>query len=146
MVPNSLSRDGDEMFSEECVLTALNDLVRYHEFEIQEIRYSEEYFGNFVVNLVKRDFFKVRFLRDRGQMWCELGLDSDWMQLEDVLEVVGVRFEYDHNDDYYRNIKLVSGAIHCNFALLDKALGEDTIKRVELIKQKRVEELLKGFR
>ncbi|NLU51207.1 MAG: hypothetical protein GXX09_12575 [Syntrophomonadaceae bacterium] len=138
------------MFSEECVRAALNDLVQYHEFEIRVIQYSEEHFGNFVIELVKRDSFKVRFIRDRGQTWCELGCGSDWMQLEDVLEVVGASFEYNQNEDYCQNIKLISSTIYHEFKLLDKALDvnnrADTITKAGQIKQKRVEELLTEFK
>lgn len=138
------------MFSEVCVRIALNDLVQYHKFEIQEMHYSEEHFGNFVIDLVKTNSFKIRFIRDRGQVWCELGRNSDWMQLEDVLNVIGARFEYDQSDDYCRIIKLISSTIHDRFDLLDKALDDNnckaTIKQVEQMKRNRVKEFLGGFR
>jgi hypothetical protein len=67
------------MFSEECVQAALSDLVQYRGYEIQEINYSEEYFGNFVIKLTKANSFNIRFLRDRGQVWCEIGRNSNWM-------------------------------------------------------------------
>ena len=149
MVISLLSNDGEKMFSEECVRAALSDLVQYHGYEIQEINYSEEHFGNFVIKLAKANSFNIRFLRDRGQVWCEIGRNSNWMQLEDVLTVVGAKFEFDQNDDYCRIIKLISSTIHDWFTLLNKALEDNnckaTIKQVEQMKQNRVREFLGEF-
>ena len=91
-------------------------------WEIQELHYSEEHFGNLVIDSIKANSFKKRLLRDRCQVWSKLVGNFGWMQLEDVLNVIGARFEYDQNDDYCRVIKLISHTIQDWFALLDKAL------------------------
>jgi hypothetical protein len=51
-------------------------------------QYQESEFGNAALLLVGRPF-SLRFLRDRGEVFVDVGSESEWHKLEYVLEFVG---------------------------------------------------------
>lgn len=137
------------MLNEEMISKAVNVLVDQNRFEIKNIHRADNNFGNFTVDLVKKDAFNVRFINDRGQLWCDIGIGADWVLLSDVLNVLGVNFTYDLSDNCYNNMKKISLVIHNHYDLLKNAMGGknyvNTVKRIEEIKEKRAEEMIAGF-
>jgi len=62
-------------------------------FEITHIIYDEKNFGNVLVQLKSNAKINVRFIKDRGDVWCEIGLAEEWFIVEDVLTVIGVQID-----------------------------------------------------
>src|SRR5258707_14852756 len=69
----------------------LSPLVEDHGFEVVDESYSPEAFGNAVVSLQSKDF-GVRGVRDRGQIFADVGpaqTFDEWHDLKRVLEFQG---------------------------------------------------------
>lgn len=136
------------MFNEACIKEALNDLIINYGYKITKIEYDEKHFGNFIIELFKEGLFKIRFVRDRGQVWCDIGYNSRWLQLTDILFVIGVKYSHDFKErDYCKSTELISKTIYNNFNSIRESLSEEkakiTIQKIEEIKQKRYNLLLR---
>ncbi len=83
---------------EDMVKNALNVLTSGGVFHIDRIDYDEKNFGNIYVVLSSNNQVDIRFIKDRGVFWCEVGQAGEWYFIEDVFTFIGVTVVNKSND------------------------------------------------
>ncbi|MCL4423993.1 MAG: hypothetical protein M1299_04345 [Firmicutes bacterium] len=83
---------------EDMVKNALNVLTSGGIFHIDRIDYDEKNFGNIYVVLSSNNQVDIRFIKDRGAFWCEVGQAGEWYFIEDVFTFIGVTVVNKSND------------------------------------------------
>ncbi len=83
---------------EDMVKNALNVLTSGGIFHIDRIDYDEMNFGNIYVVLSSNNQVDIRFIKDRGIFWCEVGQAGEWYFIEDVFTFIGVTVVNKSND------------------------------------------------
>ncbi len=83
---------------EDMIKNALNLLINDGTFYIDRIDYDEKNFGNIYVVLRSNNQVDIRFIRDRGVFWCELGQAGEWYFIEDVFTFIGATVVNKSND------------------------------------------------
>lgn len=138
------------MFDETCINEALSSLILKGNYNVIKMDYDEKHFGNFVIELSNNELFDIRFTSDRGQLWCEINQGSTWILINDIFTVMGVKFSYNINNEYCKSIEVISNEIYKNIDMLkmalDKSNSKATLHRIEELKQKRADELLKKYK
>ncbi len=110
-------------------------------FSIVEDDYRPDAFGNSFVTL-ESTILRLRFVRDRGQVWADVGSPTDpktWWHLLFVLEAVlgkrpDLRFDLDEAASLLRD----------NFSTLAEALGprlSETKRQLDRFQEKRLRDL-----
>ncbi len=77
---------------EEMIRNSLNILTSDGTFHIDRIGYEERNFGNAFVVLNSKNQVDIRFIKDKGDFWCEIGQTGEWYFIEDVFAFIGVTF------------------------------------------------------
>lgn len=86
------------MNSKKEIKNYLNDFNAIYSFDNTEILYDDENFGNIFVKLHDKDGVVLNFIRDRGQVWGEIGTQKEMFLIEDVLEALQLDLNLeDHN-------------------------------------------------
>lgn len=75
---------------EDMAKNALNTLTNDGTFYIDQIDYDEKNFGNIYIVLSSNNQVDIRFIKDRGVFWCEVGQAGEWYFIEDVFTFIGV--------------------------------------------------------
>lgn len=83
---------------EDMVKNALNVLTSGGVFHIDRIDYDEKNFGNIYVVLSSNNQVDIRFIKDRGVFWCEVGQAGEWYFIEDAFTFIGVTVVNKSND------------------------------------------------
>jgi hypothetical protein len=111
---------------EKKVKDAVRILTSGRLFYIEQIIYDKENFGNIDVVLKSADI-NIRFIRDRGDVWCQLGIPDqkkEWFFLEDVLTIIGIQVEPFDNEIFEMMTKL-SKIISDNIDLITQAFNKN---------------------
>ncbi len=121
-------------------------LIKAFDFEKEDERSYPASFGNEVLVLKSRDF-RVRFVRDRGDIYVDVGPvsePSEWHLLEDVLEFVtkqGIRAKHDAG----LGLQELAAALKANYAdlqkFLDQAYYVENKKAFEQFQQVKAEQM-----
>ena len=126
--------------SNDYIINSLHELTNNGLFNIERIEYDEKNFGNTIVLLRTNNQVYIRFVKDRGSVWCEVGQEGDWYYLEDVLKLYGSTMEiksvafHDYIEEVSKLIKLNFSSILRVFTsaesqVLKNRIKEQAIKR-----------------
>lgn len=109
-------------------------------FSIKKFDFDEKSFGNFCIDLTSGKQVNIRFIRDRGTVWCEAGRDGEWYFIEDVFRLIGTDFvaEKSEVNEYLR---YMSGLLIKNISevmnVLDAKNIDDTHVKIKKIATER---------
>ena len=125
---------------EETIRNAFNILISEGNFIIDRIVYDEKSFGNICVNLSSAKKVNIRFIKDRGVFWCEVGQEGEWFFIEDVFTFMGVDVVI-KSDDMIGFIEEMSTLIKNNTPRLFEAFNaqnsENTQFKIKALAKKR---------
>lgn len=77
--------------------TEINNLLNKFDagkaFNCTEIKYDEGDFGNIFIELVNTEEIVLRFFRDEGKFWSEIGTQKETFLAKDVFHVLQLNYE-----------------------------------------------------
>jgi len=79
------------MITTEKIKRALNELTNNGEFYVNKIKLDKKNFGDICVILHSKGEIDIRFIKDKGEYWCEIGKNGEWFFIEDVLLAIGIK-------------------------------------------------------
>jgi len=140
------------MDSEKEIKDAVEKITRNGIFRIMEIIYDEKNFGNILIRLKSNANFDIRFTKDRGDVWCELGLSKqtqEWFGINDILTIIGIPV-LAYGKDLLDEINKTIGIINKYFPKIDKAFNEkrfpETRNNLKMLATKRMMKLFKDVK
>lgn len=80
------------MSNKEMLIQNIVKLIDEGKFSLKKYDYDEKDFGNFCMEFTSSKQVDIRFIRDRGTFWCEVGRDGEWYFIEDVFRLIGTDF------------------------------------------------------
>ena len=112
------------------VKNALAELTNDGTFKIKQLVYDDKNFGNVIVEISSYNNLNIRFVKDRGDISCELGKFDEWFWIDDVFSVLGVQTKQIEKDiiDFISNISV---QIKQNLPGIFKAFDEYNIKNTK---------------
>ena len=122
------------------VKNALNAFTNDGTFYINQIDYDEKNFGNIYVVLSSNNQVDIRFIKDRGVFWCEVGQAGEWYFIEDVFTFVGVSVANKSNDltDFIAEMAtLIKSNISKIFQAFNAKNSKDTQIKIKSLATKR---------
>ena len=128
------------MSDKEALINDISDLTNEGLFLIKEFNFDEKNFGNFCIELSSDKQVNIRFIRDRGSVWCEAGRDGEWYFIEDVLKLIGTDFVVEKSG-VNEFLKYMSGLLIKNVSkvmiVFDAKNIEDTRVKIKRIASER---------
>lgn len=115
----------------EDIRNALDVLISDGTFQIDRIDYDERNFGNIYVVLSSNKRIYVRFIKDRGEFWCEIGHAGEWYFAEDVFTLIGVA-SVSKNTDLINYIQEMVALIKANITSVFQAFSEKNVKNTQI--------------
>ena len=109
------------------VKDALIELIKDGTFIIEQIVYDEKNFGNVIVEISSYKNLNIRFVKDRGDIWCELEKFNEWFWIDDIFAVLGVQTKQIEKD-VIGAISNIAAQIKENLPSIFKAFDEENIK------------------
>lgn len=106
------------MNSETKIKEEVNQLTQDGTFHLKQVVCDDENFGNAMV-VLSRSVFEVKFVYDRGDIWCEILVPCqppEWFFFEDVMNALGIS-EQKSGVDF-------SGTMYVILSLIKKYLKE----------------------
>lgn len=67
-------------------------------FNCTEIKYEEDNFGNVFIELVDTEEIVLRFFRDKGEVWSEIGTLKETFLAKDVFHVLQLNYEVEQHN------------------------------------------------
>lgn len=119
------------MPSKSVVVKALDVLLHNDVFHLEQISYDKQGFGNICVTLNSKELINIRFIKDRGQFYCEIGYEGEWYLLEDVFAIIGETFEV-NKDEFYDFVANVSFLIESNLSHILKIFSPLNVEKTQL--------------
>lgn len=86
------------MSDKEMLVQNIVELTDKGKFSLKKYDFDEKYFGNFCIELTSTNQVNIRFIRDRGTFWCEVGRDGEWYFIEDVFRLIGTDYVADKSE------------------------------------------------
>lgn len=86
------------MSDKESLIENIVELTDKGSFSLQKFDFDEKNFGNFCIVFTSSKKVNVRFIRDRGTFWCEVGRDGEWYFIEDIFRLIGKDFAIEKNE------------------------------------------------
>ena len=133
--------------SDKDIKDAVSKLTSDGIFRIVEIYYSEKFFGNYCIHLKSNVNFDIRFIRDRGFSWCELGLSKqkqEWFDIRDILTIMCIQVEVS-GDSLVNVINRTTDIMNQYFSKIEEAFNEnnfsETKSNIKVLIRKRMEEM-----
>jgi hypothetical protein len=118
-------------------------LTRDTEFQTAQIICDNKKFGNILVLLKSSLNIDIRFIKDRGDFWCEIGQDRDWFFVEDVFLATGISDRFEQSD-FFTMATSIMEIIESNKIMISSAFNITNIKGTyEKIKKIAKERFLK---
>ena len=128
------------MIIDDMIRNALNVLTSDGTFQINRIDYDEKNFGNVYAVLSSNNQVHIRFIRDRGVYWCEVGYAGEWYFIEDVFTLIDVTFVNKYSDliDYIAGMaSLIKQNIPQIFQMFNTKNAKDTQIKIKALAIKR---------
>ena len=122
------------------VKNALIELTKDGTFKIEQIVYDEKNFGNVIVEISSYKNLNIRFIKDKGYIWCELSKFQEWFNADDVFAVLGFQTQQIAKDmiDAISNISAqINGNLISIFEAFDEKNIKETKKKIEKVATKR---------
>ncbi|MGB7606758.1 MAG: hypothetical protein WBL93_14905 [Lutisporaceae bacterium] len=131
---------------EDMILNSLKVLTSDGTFRVNRIEYNEKNFGNVFAILNSNNQVDIRFVKDRGDFWCELSQAGEWYFIEDVFALIGVAV-VNKSGDFIDFTAEMSALIKMNITQIFQAFNvnnsKDTQSKVKVLATKRVMGMLK---
>ena len=92
-------------------------LIDEYGFVIQQETYMPEYFGSFFITLLGKDF-RVRFVKDRIDLWADvgpIGETEDWTDVRVVLEFLAQKEGKEFTEIEISDMKTLSEQFKSNY-------------------------------
>ena len=67
-------------------------------FEICDLKIDNENFGNIFLLIEANGKIQVKFIKDRGDCWCELGKFKQWVFIENIFNRIKIDEEFKKKD------------------------------------------------
>ena len=136
------------------VNNALSELTSGGLFDLIQIDYDEKNFGNICILLKSSKNLEIKFIKDKGVFWCEIGQAGDWFFIEDVFNAIehpmGYSIEYpiEYNGegfiDYLNEISsLLTQNLQLIFHIFNSTESEKIQNRIKEFAKKRAIEMFK---
>ena len=129
------------MVDESTIKNALVRVMEYGHFSIKQIKFDEINFGNICIELVSSNHVELRFIRDKGTFWCELGKNGEWYFIEDVFTLIGIDTPVKKDDEIVEFLmymsNLIANSITCIFSAFDEKKLNETKIRIKTIATER---------
>lgn len=119
------------MNTNDIIKKALDVLLRDSTFQIDRIDYDEKNFGNIYVVLSSNELIYIRFIKDRGEFWCEIGNAGEWYFAEDVFAVIDVVY-VSKNTDIINYITEIATLIKENILSIIQVFSEKYVKDTQI--------------
>lgn len=132
------------MSNDDIYSKALDDLLRYSDFSISGIDYSEKNFGNTYIVLSSVYQVDLRFIRERGVFWCEIGKAGEWFFLEDILTLLGIT-ELESSSEFMEFAEKVSKLVKRNLSQITNLFTESNFLTTKINIKKIATERAKGM-
>jgi len=113
------------MITEDMLTYALDTLIRDSDFCISGTDYNEKNFGNTYILLSSVYQVDLRFIRERGVFWCEIGKEGEWFFLEDIFTLLGIT-ELDKSTEFIIFIEKMAKLLRGNLNQLRKLFDESS--------------------
>lgn len=134
------------MSDKESLINNIAELTGEGLFSIKKFDFDEKNFGNFCIDLTSSKQVSIRFIRDRGTFWCEVGRDGEWYFIEDVFCLIGTDFVAEKSE-VYEYLRYMSGLLLKNISqimnVLDAKNFDDTHVNIKKIATERVSRMFK---
>lgn len=131
---------------DDMIRNALDVLISDGTFQIDRIDYDEKNFGNMYVVLSSNKQVYIRFIKDRGEFWCEIGHAGEWYFAEDVFTLIGVVC-ISKNTDIINYITKIAALIKENkpsiFQAFNEKYAKDSQIRIKTLATKRAMRMFK---
>jgi hypothetical protein len=131
------------------IQSALAELTVDSDFNIDRIDYAEKSFGNMYILLKSSKQVNIRFVKDRGTLFCSIGYANKWYFIEDVFYAIGRTF-LNKNTEFTDYIATASSLIKSNIVQIFHAFNDEkldtTLKKIEISSMKRVAERFENIR
>lgn len=114
----------------ELITNSVSILTNDNDFYISELIIDENNFGNIVVILKSNYGICVRFIKDRGDCWSEIGFLNEWYFLEDVCCAIGINI-VPSSTDLEKMITDLSHLIKKNMLLIIKSFDAKNHKKTQ---------------
>ncbi len=128
------------MSDKESLINNIVELTDEGIFSIKKFDFDEKTFGNFCIELTSGKQVNIRFIRDRGTVWCEAGRDGEWYFIEDVFRLIGTDFVADKSE-VNEFLRYMSGLLVKNISevmnVLDVKNIDDTHVKIKKIATER---------
>jgi len=113
------------MRTEDMLTNALDILLRDSVFRISGIDYNEKDFGNTYVVLSSNYQVDIRFIKERGVFWCEIGKAGVWFFLEDIFTLLGIT-DLDSSTEFVEFIEKMAKLLRSNLSQIIKLFDESS--------------------
>lgn len=129
------------MYDKESLTENIVELIDEGSFSLKKFDFDDKNFGNFCIELTSSKQVNIRFIRDRGTVWCEAGRDGEWYFIEDVFGLIGIDFVAEKNE-VNEYLRYMSGLLIKNSSevmnVLDAKNIDDTHVKIKKIATERV--------
>jgi hypothetical protein len=123
------------------ITNAVMSLTSDSTFSVSQLVIDEKNFGNIITTLKSTYEIDVRFIKDKGDYWSEIGHLNEWYFLEDVFFAIGIR-AIPSGTDFVEMIANSSTSIKDNLPLIIKSFDDknskETQAKIKAIATKRV--------
>jgi hypothetical protein len=113
------------------IINAVLCLTNDRTFYVSKLVIDEDNFGNIVTLLESKYEICVRFIKDRGDCWSEIGYLNEWYFLEDVFFAVGIN-TVPTGTNFIEMIADSSASIKDNLPLIIKAFDANNRKETQI--------------
>ena len=123
------------------VKSALTELINDGTFEIKKIVYDDKNFGNSIVEICSYKNLNIRFVKDKGDVSCEIGKFGEWYWIDDVFSIIGVKarqIEKDMIDAISNTSAQIKPNLPSVFKVFDEKNISVTKKKLKSVATKRV--------
>lgn len=120
------------MSVEDLVKNALNTLTNTGNFGVDRVYYDEKNFGNIIAVLTSSNKqVDIRFIKDRGEFWCEVGQAGQWYFIEDVCTFIGISV-VNKSNDFIDYIAEIANIIKANMNQILQAFDTKNLKDTQI--------------
>lgn len=128
------------MSDKESLINNIVELTDEGLFSIDKFDFDEKRFGNFCIQLTSSKLVNIRFVRDRGTVWCEAGRAGEWYFIEDIFRLIGIDFVAEKSE-VYEFLRHMSGLLIKHYSevmsVLDAKNIDDTHVKIKKIATER---------
>ncbi len=113
-------------------------------FNCTEIKYEEGNFGNAFIELVNTEGIILRFFRDKGEVWSEIGTQKETFLAKDVFHVLQLNYEMQQHNffDAVEQVLQIFNEEHARFReafhIKNRKAMKSQITKIEKLRSKQM--------